>query len=260
MNQFTSEDIRKRVDERKERIGKKEQWLMDMEPDDPSILSLINSIYSAHESIGVFLAFLGQTVEAREWFEKAANYADRYAKSTENLWHSADLDYKDLLPRMLFGGLISAIISADQQQIIQISRTTLDMDERFLKEFALQRVYYTPKALAAVCLDTEQVDDFIECARNEEGGTDRFLARLSAIETISSQDDSGVEAAVEQLLNIHKTNRSNNLSDPNSIMSYDATAFVILARQRGLNVQVQSPYIPSALVDYDSGPNSIPTE
>lgn len=78
-----------------------------------------------------------------------------------------------------------------------------------------------------------------------------YLPQATAIEAIGEGDAAAVEAAIEGLLEFHEEfvigSPDTNVVD--EAVAFDACAYLALARQRGLDIAVDSEYVPGALTD-----------
>lgn len=257
MENFTKPDILDKIEETTDDLDFSLELLEQVESDDTSMISLTSSIQNKCEIIATYSSFAGNRLEAEEWFARGSQYSIKFVTSVERLWSDAKKDWRWEMPRKLSGGLLMAIIARDDDSLSQVVNTALEMDDRHYRQFEIGAAYYKPKALAALIAGDHRFSEYLDGARD---GTGKELARtqFDVMETIHQQDSDAVAAAIERLLELHEQKTTGRPGKSTDVMDHDATAFVILARQHDISVQPESPYIPSVLVDYDSGPNSIP--
>lgn len=76
-----------------------------------------------------------------------------------------------------------------------------------------------------------------------------FEGRQTFLAGVVEGDVARLEDGIKTILEFHDTELGKDE------FSVEATALTVLARRQGYDVQIKCPYIPSALVDYDSGPD-----
>lgn len=82
------------------------------------------------------------------------------------------------------------------------------------------------------------------------------LPQADVIEAIQAGDTPAVEAALAELDEFHREHRASNehYKIVRREVNFQATAYVALARQRGLRCTYQSEFVPEAVVDDDHYP------
>ncbi|MFC7046022.1 Imm49 family immunity protein [Halobacteriaceae archaeon GCM10025711] len=219
------------------------------------------SLYLAHgglgdysKELGVWSLIEGATAEAIEWFETAA---DHYTESIRERRVHREIIEKAAWgnePYALADAMFSAILSGDGDLIEDAARTALDADETYTEEFpGTTAWYYFAVGLAGVLIDepTERERGLsgLRAAHDSLAAKFKqfFAGRITVLESFAANDAARVEEGLQTMLDDHADDAPANTTSPDELICVPAMALLVLARRRGLDVDVESEYLPDTL-------------
>lgn len=213
------------------------------------------------DTVALGMLVVSDTEDAVDWFAqlapawtKQAEEEWKYKLANETEYHLGRFPWLDL-----YRALRSAVLSGDRAVIETTATAVWDLvtdprlDEYPSQDDAVRASIV--RALTALLLDRDDVAKYIEEARAKFDDTNRhqeyYGSQVAAIEAIDEDDADGTEDAVRQSLVYHDQNFTNNedLHFIEESVATHACLFVALARQHGLDVHVDSEYVPEAIYD-----------
>lgn len=251
-------DISQYVEENKSNILKSYEEKKDIHDELSEYLRLV--IKSAHR-VGLGLLYSGDETETREWF---AAVSPGWISNAQTKWEfELEGDKRPRIHRLpwrhFYHALQTSILSGNDA-VIESSATTVwekattpELDDLPGQEHAHRA--WIVRAFAALLLGRDDVSDYLEEARarleDDNYHQEYFGSQVDAIEGIFEQDEATTRAAIEDALAFHEASFTDNedMHFVEEAVSADACAFVALARQRGLDVRVDSEYVPKAVYE-----------
>lgn len=179
-----------------------------------------------------------------EWYCTALHEL-RYRR--DSAWESETNNVLDLL--------YSALLTGDDERHQNAAKMALDVPEEFVDRFPPTYRYYYLKALAASILDTgvqhEYLDSLEETLADLDSTKHTFFEALwIALSGIEERDEDKFDTGVKQLLDWHhKQVDFENKTSANDLVCRQAATLMVLARQKGLDVHVDSEFIPDCVYE-----------
>ncbi|QIB74195.1 hypothetical protein G3I44_07735 [Halogeometricum borinquense] len=171
-----------------------------------------------------------------------------------NLWEDAPAIYAD--------GMLFALIGRDEDLVHDIAAEAIELDESYLETFGesagSQLRYYNAKLLAATILDDDRWEDllsgYIEAVgqivpteiREQKHVASDLRARLYG--ALYNREGELFASVFEKYLRGYAANTPLDTDDPEELLNDELTALCLLANDRGINVTIDSPFVPDVLV------------
>lgn len=211
--------------------------------------------------VGLGKLYLSEVGDASEWF---ANVSPGWIEDATAKWEfklEGDKQPRiDRLPwRHLYRALQSAVLSGDEA-VIESSATAVreratapELDDLPGQEHGHRA--WIVRAFAALLLGRDDVPDYLEEARSrlddDSYHQGYFGSQVDALEGIFEQDEVATREAIEDCLAFHAASFTDNedMHFVEEVVSADACTFIVLARQRGLDIHVDSEYVPEAVYE-----------
>jgi len=216
-------------------------------------------------NVATYRLYLGEASEARRWFKRAATH--RFRAGQMRVKHKEVLERNAVLSAtQIYGKAVQyALLSGSSECLEEIATGVLDLDESF-RDVLDERggsvlSYDDAELLAAVSLGEDEIArNAIERIRSFEsdpsydgyysGVPDGHTGPLvDASIGLFDGDAAAVTEAVEKMLDAHEAEVDGEPRGSREIVDHAAAAMIVLARNRGLNVTVESEYVPDALFD-----------
>lgn len=208
------------------------------------------------ERLACAAALLGAVTQSREYFSRATQlYHNRVVAGrlqrdiTERIAWEGE-------PRILSRTLNAALLSWDRELTTTVARDALELDDVYLDEFADDYPnsplgYYQVKAKAALVLNDERavdlVSDLSDAVQKTDDPSQYWLIVPEFYRAVDAGAQEAAQSALERLLAFY-AERDPDSEDPRTFVLQTLSALVILARQRRLDVTVDSDRVPSAVV------------
>lgn len=215
------------------------------------LASFFAGLASKHETAGILQVHFDRIDEARSHFGAAAEWYGRSARENE-------IDV--LEPKPLAQGCYAAALAGDREQLHGLAQRVLDVVDRVGSDppGADADRYFFPGALAGAILGSvdEHVLDGLEAVNASKSDPhDRYgRAILEFAHGVDDDDPDRIREGVESMVAFHDRDRHpDNVVD--LIVAPQATALVIVARQAGYDVRIESEFVSRALVDASVQPS-----
>lgn len=216
---------------------------------------------------------LGRTGEARVWISKAASVQKEYVTSLKEgkleLVEDQDkqFDINDLRWRQFHNLAVLGCLTGNRQQQIEIGETlyqhATDTALDKLKNREKRCKPYYIAAFGALYLQRDDVHDYCKEARSrlpEEPSVSLHQVMIDAIDAIATGDKQEVSEKIESVLSdyhsVHVVDNREGFHFTLQTVSREATALITLARRQGIDVHIDSEYIPEAVYDEEHYPLS----
>ncbi len=242
------EELRATLDEKRRSLERARDVLEagDYPPENGH--SVHYSVGGRYYSVGAFHLALGELAAAREAFADAARHYLQSAVESRPYRHEPPTDKWRNEPIRLVRGLYCALVADDPDLREECAREAVALDDEYLEENPAQ-LFYRAKAVGAVALDDDRQGEFVsefETAVDPDF-VPEDLAIARACRGILDGDGAEVVAGVEDLLDHHRDRIDGEPDTKSEVVSLPATALVLLARDRGLDVWVDSGFVPDVL-------------
>ncbi|QIB74507.1 immunity 49 family protein [Halogeometricum borinquense] len=208
-------------------------------------------------------SLLGKQEEAKDAYASAAEYKRDSVQAMEDNWEEIDQELWEDAPALYTQAMFLALISRDDELITEIASEALELDDFYLDLFASEYEdspyrFYHMKVLAATIRDDPQLEGLLDELKAEvemmtpvsakQFGETLTELRVTIYELLRQGDSEGVVSALEEYLNRHATATPLSTEDPNELIDNELIALCLLAKDRGIDVTVDSPYVPNVLV------------
>jgi hypothetical protein len=249
-----SEDLAKEQIERFERSMTRSKWkLENQDLGEESVSRVHGSIGRKEENIGLYRLLLGDVSAATERLEEAARrYALKYEhkqtyEAEENdqaTWQTQ----RSILERLTYAALLSRDDALVEETAAKVDE--LDAYRRQFPEMAHKYHYTTALARVAADADDQQecVDAFSDSLADVKPDHQPYFSSLSTIlDGIVSGDEATVHDGLEAFLDDYDEDRNDDPESLSDRVSKRATALYLLAKRRGVDVDIESRYVPDCL-------------
>lgn len=254
------------------------EWIVDKEAeyeDDREVLEQIDELpphqqrscydfaYLSSANVAVYRLWIGDRSEASRWFERAADHMLQRALVTTT--HTAELGRPgvQMIGKDLTEAVVNAVLSRSSGCLEEVTSEILELDSSvrdLIEENGGNPLTFdTCKLLAAVSAGQDELaSEYVEQVRTTATDSDSaFSSALpgenpplaGACEGLLDGDAAAVTDAVEAMLAAHDENVGDDPRGFREIVDRTAAAMLVLARDRGLDVTVDSRYVPDALFD-----------
>lgn len=256
------------------------EWIAEKEEeyrDDREVLESIDELSPNQQLRSYHLAYLSSVIVATyrlqlgdesdscHWFERAANHTRQ--RGLTAIAHKDDLERRDVISasKKLTNGILCAILSDSDECIEETATAILELDDSFRdlleEEGGSVLSYDESELLAAISQSRDdaarQAIDRIRSFASEPNFDEQHSGvpaghsgpLADGCEGLLNGDGEVVTEAIKAMLNAHESNIDGDPRGHSEIMDHTAAAVLVLARDRGLDVTVESEYTPDALFE-----------
>lgn len=209
-----------------------------------------------HNSRSIALCYFALQ-ECDEGIAEFRTAADHYLSSIRSNYEDKD-SIDRVEPVRLRYLLHVALLSGDDSRLRDATDSTSKLAKEYVAEHpdALHHYYYVV-ALAAEIQDTgdqktylDKLDEAIESINPdyvEKKLHVLYRAWWRILSGIVSRDEQVFDQGMTELLDYHAEFASSDSTSPKELVCLSGTALVVLARRKGLDVRVDSEYIPACV-------------
>lgn len=204
-----------------------------------------------YQNTGMFELVLGDCGNSMSEFEESVEWYSRALEEFRNRrdspWESEANNVLDLLH--------SALLSGHTEHREMAAEMALEVPEEFVDRFPTTYRYFYMKALAASILETNEACQYLNSLEKElanlEGTKHTFFEALwLALSGIEQRDDKQFSEGIHQFLNWHDQQVDfENKTSAKDLVCRQAASLLVLARQKGLEVRIDSEYIPECVYE-----------
>lgn len=248
MSRTLEEKLRDAIEHREELMERYHETMDDVVPE--QVAGRWYSMGNTATSIGVYYTGLDNVSEARRWFAKAARF---YLKRVE-LGESGRAN----VPGVLMEAMRTALLSGDDAVLSDVVAMIDGITSEFLEDFPDRAASYQYiKLLAAIAEEeTEVAKTRAKRFRNASDTLGRehrnlWLTRASFLTAVVEDDADEASFRLGELTEMHADSLGSNSGLPDEIMDVEVAALARLARRCGLEVDVDSEFVPESLVTDD---------
>lgn len=251
---YDEQELRNRREERKGKVDNS-YWAVNASREDgtPYTTAVETLSYDAWEIASCEL-HLGNVEAAREWFARAA-LADRsYLHLVVTRWEELSSGAQTRGGTRALSAMINALLAGDHRLIEAITEQVLTLSDDYPNEYAGTGEYYWKACTVASIVEDdltaaiEYLDAYI--AVLDEGEFDTHSEGLvRAHRGLVDADRDRVRQGLQQMLD-HHDSALEELPSRMELMSHIVGSHLLLARDRGMDIHVDSEYLPDALEEY----------
>ena len=219
------------------------------------------NIAGKYELLGSYDIFYDDIDGAQEQYLSAAKYYSKSARATISMEVSGHSFKK--IPMTLTHGLYTALLSGNINKQVEIAKTILELENELaiseesgesLSEFYPDKYYFASCLAGCVIDDIDEKDIYTLEEINKKKSRNNALYGGAVLEfTKGLLDDNSnlIEKGIHSMLEFHEIDLNHeNIDDV--IISIETTALLVLARQKGYDIQVSSSFVPEKLVKASS--------
>lgn len=244
----SNEWLREKIDRKRAEVGPALDDLESGAVPESNRYHLHYNVAIRYHAIGAFRLLVDEPDAGRTAFADAARHYLQSAVESRPYRHEPPTDKWRNEPIRLVRGLYCALVADDPELREECASEAVALDDEYLEENPAQ-LFYRAKAVGAVALDDDRQGKFVsefETAVDPDF-VPEDLAIARACRGILDGDGAEVAAGVEDLLDHHRDRIEGEPDTKSEVVSLPATALVLLARDRGLDVWVDSGFVPAVL-------------
>lgn len=204
--------------------------------------------------ISLYHLVKGDFSASQRWFERATTYYIERVRKGQEFREELAKSYWENEPLVFREAFYCAILSGSDTLQNEVAAEALAMDDAYLTEFpTVIHDFYFVRALAAIFLERDDAREFVaQLLANLDHLRPKLHAYFSALATIlagiTSDDADRATEGFEQLLEYHDDDIQGTPKGPDKIVCLPAVALLVLARERGLDIEIEGEYIPESVL------------
>ncbi|MBC9987687.1 hypothetical protein E4P24_15110 [Haloferax sp. AS1] len=230
-------------------------------------VSGFNWLHLQGRDLGTIELLLGNIQAARQWFAEGALAEAMMCHLVLQNQDMVERDYWSNLPISAEHALRDALLSADPRVVGAAVDEILELDESSLDDSPdMTTRYYHLTGLAHLLReDTAQARTALASLRDSVEKDDQYLgtyfaqAFADALEGFLDHDEQLVQQALDSLTAYHEDVRGGG-DGTTELLDHYTSAFLLLVRHRGMNVHIDSEYVPAAVYDIEWGSVELPED
>lgn len=248
--------LQNRLDEHEASVERKLELIESGEGDQRRVYS---SLSKRERSIGIYYLVLGDEDEARQWFASSTShniaaiveYRESAHEHEYQTWENEPLKFQD--------AFYTALLSQDRTVIDRVATEAANIPAIYPDAYSETRPWSDfVRTLSAFLRDDptfeEHLEDLAEYATVFESSATAAMARqyeglAGALEGLTADDPEQVAAGITAVLASQETERDSTSTKPRELVCLPAAAIYVLALMHGLDLDVDSPFIPDELDD-----------
>lgn len=201
-----------------------------------------------YQKIGLYKLALGRCGDAIPDFGQSAEWYYKGAQETRTRRDSLSDDFEG--GARLLKYLYSAILSGEERRLEQATTIAFETAESHYHHHSTEFRYHFMTALAAEIQDTEDQRGHLDSlATTFEALPDdhrQYFGALHGLLTgIVDRDEQAFDDGVDEFLHWHDDNVDfENRTSADDLVCLPVTALLVLARRKGMDAHVESPYVP----------------
>lgn len=260
---LSKEDAREGLEISKEYLEDIQQQI-ENDPRGQRNAPLVHSLGSEHERLGKFRAVLDEQQVSREHFHNAAT---RYLDHVKAVWEQEDSESLRAVRRQITGGIECALVAGDDDLALQLARQARTLSEYDMSTFAIgsqpraKEVFQVRNAQlwATTLLNDLHGYEFLEEYRDAgSAANEEFLGPMADLfEGFVTFDDEQVRSALARRLRLHEQRFEDGYDTLLDAVNLTDAAFAHLADRRGIDVSVESEFVPEALLPPEGGSEDV---
>lgn len=253
MTDSLEETIRKKID-RFQNLNERKRELHDTgEVPEENIPRTKRTIGNNSRAIALYHFKLEECNKEKSEFRTAVNY---YLTSIEMSRARAELvDRND--PISIRYLLHAALLSGEEPLVKTAADLALETPSEYTEEYSSLYHYYYVMALASVIADTGPTQEYLDHLDEEIDAINPayveddlhvlYRAWWTTLQGIVTQDDQRLRAGITDLLAHHDETTAEDSTKAKDLVCISAVALLVLAHRHGLEVHVDSEYIPDCV-------------
>jgi hypothetical protein len=246
------QELRERRNERKSGVDNSYWAINDnREKNIPPVSGLRALSHKAVEVASCELR-LGNTSAAREWFARAAYaniaFLDLFVERWDDLTKSKQSDGGNRAQV----GIYSAVLAGDSRLIGELTEQVLNLTDDYPSNYGGTGEYYWKACTVASLLrdDNAAAEDFRQAYFGVLDDTRPHAIALSETQRgLIRSERKAVETGIQRLVD-HHDSVYEEMRPWNQLVNKAGAAHLLIARNRGMDINVDSEYFPPALDEY----------
>lgn len=216
-----------------------------------NIPKVYRTIGRQSQVIGLYSLSIGECEDSKvEFTTSVLWYRDALEKlrgRRNSAWESESNNALDVL--------YSALLSGDEKLVSEAAKSALEVPDEYVDRFPTTYRYYYLKAFATAILETDDqqyyLDELEKTLGDLDGTKEAFFEPLwAALSGLTHRDTEAFLTGIEQFLAWHHSQVDfENKTSAKDLVCRQATALIVLARQKGMDVRVESEYIPECIYE-----------
>lgn len=250
MMDMSDEDIQSEISFRESEIERTQTRIDEQSiPEDRYAIAYYSMGIDAMK-VGLYQLVGGDISATQRWFERSTTYYIERVRKGQEFREELEKSYWENEPMVFREAFYCAILSGSDTLRNEVATEALAMDDAYLTEFpTVVHDFYFVRALAAIVLERDDAREFVaQLLTNLDHLRPKLHAYFSALATIvtgiTSDDAERATEGFEQLLEHHDDDIQGTPKGADKIVCLPAVALLVLARERGLNIEIESKYIP----------------
>ncbi|MFC6732362.1 Imm49 family immunity protein [Haladaptatus sp. DYSN1] len=231
-------------------------------------VSAFNKFYLTGRDLGTTELLLGNTKTAQQWFAEGA-LGRTMSCSLIRQHEITDGGYLGALSGMFEEAIRTALLAADPRVVGATATEILALEESYLDQYPHEMTrYWRLTGLAAFLLgDTEHAHAALEtvsetfASESEEVSVDPLGEALSDIlDGLLADNATAAQRGLDALDQSHRVQVPDDPYASEDVLDHYTSAYLVLARHRGMDIRVENEYVPTAVYEIDWSPVELPTD
>lgn len=253
---LSASDVANRIARHQRRFEEREQLFADDRIDDAGVPQYYGRQHSVCRKLGSDHLVLQEVPIARVWWKRSALHArDSVIESRNRRAAGKDPDWPTE-PQLCQNGLHAAVVSRREAIQSTLAATAREMDSSYLLAFdsALLRTKYFRARFTAALLTDDDEWRWLRKYRSlvaelPEEKRPYFERRTKIFAGIANRNTATVEAGLADFLDLHRRAFEGGPEDSRELVNLPATSLALLARDHGLDVSVDAPFVPDCVFE-----------
>jgi hypothetical protein len=242
-------ELREEISKTDERLARTERIAADLDESDRPFTGTYHFRAMRHETRAVLSLLIGEVAEARTHLRKMAtaefDYVSEVATYPEETAGSGD---HKVQPSDARSGLSAALLANNEQLIQRGIDACRNLPESYPKEHEPVELYWRARALAEVVAESDAVDDRL--AQYDSARYDVVDdGWIDVLHGLHETDAERVTVGLHTLLGEWAEETEPDVTDAETLLDVDTAALYVLARRRGLNVEIDHERFPEQIDD-----------
>ncbi|WP_224448654.1 immunity 49 family protein [Haloprofundus salilacus] len=241
-------ELRSRYDEKRSELSQSLSFVDEVP--EKKLVPLYNSIGIQSQGAAAYAVFFDEFETARSLFADAAEYSSK-SITVRRKWRD-ELEGEDWRsePVAIHRALISAVLSGNKQICTETSDLAQSMDKSYVDDFPdnTAQFYRVQSVGEIIAENTSKVSLQLISRQSEKDTNSRSKAIASLYQGFSEEDESEIQDGIQQLVSLFEERVNPKSSNPSDLFEQSATAFFLLAHERGFEVTVETDSLPEDYV------------
>ena len=206
-------------------------------------------------TLGLYKLLLGNHDQAREHFKEATRRRLERVRRARALGDEISASDHRNEAHVLRKALFTAALAADEDLLTETADETMAIDSGFVDRVESTRYdYYAAKAIASLVVDSDEVRDHLDGLEAsldllQSGPREYYRSMMETVAGIRREDAEQTATGLQGVLAVHEGDVQGDPDTCGELVSVTATALFALAHQCGVDVEVESEFVPAEFVE-----------